>query len=107
MACQLAWQMAWVAAGADLVDYGLAQTVLIAAVADGLEQAGVTFTLPPVQNDGATGGVRVSAAQSRAAGAWKHVAGAEHMPTDRDLASEEDVNQMTMAAAAKNLILLS
>eukprot|EP00892_Ulva_mutabilis_P002302 jgi/Ulvmu1/12072/UM083_0085.1 len=92
--------------GADLVDYGLAQTVLVAAVADGLEQAGVRFTLPPVQNDGGPAATRtIPIGQSQ--GAWKRIAAVEQVPAVRDVATEHDVNQITMAAAAKNLILLS
>lgn len=92
-------------AGSDLVDYGLARTVLAAAIANGLEQACVTFTLPPVQSSGGPGYARPGRLAS--AQAWSQVAAADVVPAERTLASEGDVDQMTMAAAANNLILLS
>lgn len=89
----------------DLVDYGLAHTVLATAVASGLANAEVTFTLPPVQNSCGAGVLR---ADSLASGrTWNRVAAADIGAADRNLASAGDVDQMTMAAAAKNLILLS
>lgn len=36
-------------AGLDLVDYGLARTVLITALAEGLKSGNATFTLPQMQ----------------------------------------------------------
>ena len=39
-------------AGLDLVDYGLARTVIITAVSQGLQSANATFTLPQIQKPG-------------------------------------------------------
>lgn len=92
-------------AGVDLLDYGLAHTVLVSAVADGLANARVTFTLPPVQN---SSGADVLRANSLASGqTWNRVAAADIGAANRSLTTAGDVDQMTMAAAAKNLILLS
>lgn len=87
------------------MDYGLARTVLSSAVADGLAKAGVAFTLPPVQKSSNLDPARAgNLAQKQS---WKHIVGASMVPEAHNMATDAEVEEMTKAAAANKVILMS
>lgn len=88
-------------AGLDLLTTGLAKTSMIAAICQGLQAAGVTYTLPPSRDH--KGGDDDSAARLRAAEA---VAGTSPAAAGSSTTDQRNSDAAAASVAAANVLLM-